>query len=259
MLHKARVDEGEHSKVSTAVCLQKMVEELRCMCPELEHGIIYSDGAASQFKSHYMMELLRRWQVQLGIKFEWLFFATSHGKGVVDGIGAVLKHTAHNINKSEVGNPCGTRVDSVASFLEVVGPRTKVQLAMYDSVELETMRREFSALGSVAPVVGIHGLHAFSFETGVMSSAMVATDVGLCRPTPREATSATTTMAVPSLPRSTGTLVVVAYEDGWYLGEVAETGSNGHLHVLFMKKGAKFFSWTIIAGVTSSMRTSYWE
>ena len=77
-----------------------------------------------------------------------------------------------------------------------------------------------------------------------MSSAMVATNVGLCRPTPREATSATTTMAVPSLPRSTGTLVVVAYEDGWYLGEVAETGSNGHLHVRFMKKGAKDFSWT---------------
>ena len=99
--------------------------------------------------------------MQLGIKFEWLFFATSHGKGFVDGIGAVLKHIAHNINKSKVGNPCGTRVDSAASFLEVVGPRTKVQLAMYNSVELETMRGEFSALGSVAPVVGIHGLHAF--------------------------------------------------------------------------------------------------
>ena len=52
---------------------------------------IFSDGAARQFKQKYTLSLLAVFECRYGVKSTWSFFATSHGKGVVDGIGATIK------------------------------------------------------------------------------------------------------------------------------------------------------------------------
>ena len=51
---------------------------------------IRSDGPSSQFKNHYIAASLHALEKQ-GIKILWNFFATSHGKGPVDGIGGSVK------------------------------------------------------------------------------------------------------------------------------------------------------------------------
>ena len=56
-----------------------------------EYLQIYSDGHSSEFKNQYMMKLLHHVTTQHSAKFTWDYFATSHGKGVVDGIGREAK------------------------------------------------------------------------------------------------------------------------------------------------------------------------
>ena len=58
---------------------------------------IVSYGAASHFKNRFQLYELER--APLDIK--WLFSATGHGKGAVDGVGGLIKHyaTSHNLRK----------------------------------------------------------------------------------------------------------------------------------------------------------------
>ncbi|KAJ4426965.1 hypothetical protein ANN_26764 [Periplaneta americana] len=53
-----------------------------------------SDGASSQYKNRKNFINLYYHEEEFGIKAEWHFFATSHGKGSCDGIGGTIKRQA---------------------------------------------------------------------------------------------------------------------------------------------------------------------
>lgn len=54
----------------------------------------FSDGAASQYKNKFNLINLMKHEQDFGIKAQWNFFATSHGKGACDGIGGTVKRHA---------------------------------------------------------------------------------------------------------------------------------------------------------------------
>ena len=58
---------------------------------------VFSDGAASQFKQHYLISNLHKWENEFSMKLIWNFFATSHGKGAVDGIGSMVKRSVWRV------------------------------------------------------------------------------------------------------------------------------------------------------------------
>ncbi|CAF3880707.1 unnamed protein product, partial [Didymodactylos carnosus] len=59
--------------------------------PNVKEVDCFSDGAASQFKQRFLFRNLLRIANERIIELSWHFFATSHGKGVVDGIGGTVK------------------------------------------------------------------------------------------------------------------------------------------------------------------------
>lgn len=61
--------------------------------PDVTDIFLFSDGPSSQFKNKFMVSLLRTLNQQLGLRISWHYFATSHGKGAVDGIGASVKRS----------------------------------------------------------------------------------------------------------------------------------------------------------------------
>lgn len=85
-------DDLSHEKLSIKVFLYKLVEDILKRFPSLEKLSIFSDGPSSQFKNKYTASLLCSLQNDFKIDFDWLFFATSHGKGSVDAIGGAIKH-----------------------------------------------------------------------------------------------------------------------------------------------------------------------
>lgn len=53
--------------------------------------VIWSDGPSSEFKNKFMCRFLVYLSKKYDRKFSWKYTATSNGKGVVDGIGGLVK------------------------------------------------------------------------------------------------------------------------------------------------------------------------
>ncbi|KAJ4430728.1 hypothetical protein ANN_19319 [Periplaneta americana] len=102
-------DDLLHGKLSVRVFLYRPITDLLKKFPGLKKLSIFSDGTASQFKNKFSLSLLCSMKTDFEIDVEWLFFATSHGKGAVDVIGGALKRRVWNAVKSrkrQVSNAC---------------------------------------------------------------------------------------------------------------------------------------------------------
>ena len=82
-------DNLDHTKVAVFTYMDTILSNLRMKYPGIKTVHVFSDGASSQFKQRYLFANLNLWETKLKIKLEWNFFATSHGKGAVDGLGAL--------------------------------------------------------------------------------------------------------------------------------------------------------------------------
>ncbi|CAH2086564.1 unnamed protein product [Euphydryas editha] len=81
-----------HNKVCVWVFIKMIIKELTTY-KKIKVVHIFSDGCAAQFKSRYNLYNICTAPEDFGVDITWSFFPTSHGKGAVDGIGAVVKRT----------------------------------------------------------------------------------------------------------------------------------------------------------------------
>lgn len=77
-----------HTKDSIIPYLYKLISEIPQSLKLLK---IWSDGPSSQFKNRFVAAMIPNLEKFFKIKIIWNFFATSHGKGCIDGIGATTK------------------------------------------------------------------------------------------------------------------------------------------------------------------------
>ena len=84
-------DELIHDKYSVYKYLDTILEHLRNNYEGITKVQIFSDGARCQFKQRFLFSYLHVLEAQHGMSITWNFFASSHGKGVVDGHGATVK------------------------------------------------------------------------------------------------------------------------------------------------------------------------
>ena len=61
--------------------------------------IIWTEGPSSEFKNKYMVAFLQELSSKHNKNFHWKYFATSHGKGVVDGVDGKAKSTVQTKRK----------------------------------------------------------------------------------------------------------------------------------------------------------------
>ncbi|CAF2705939.1 unnamed protein product [Rotaria sp. Silwood2] len=80
-----------HDKFVVSSALEIILNHLESVIPNVKEINCFSDGAASQFKQRFHFRNLVRIANERRIDLSWHFFATSHGKGVVDGIGGTVK------------------------------------------------------------------------------------------------------------------------------------------------------------------------
>ena len=69
----------------------------------VEKEIIWLDGPSSEFKNKFMRNLMETLSKKYAKPFVWKFSATSHGKGVVDGVGRKVKSTVRKRFTSSAG------------------------------------------------------------------------------------------------------------------------------------------------------------
>ena len=73
------------------------------------------------------------------ILLEWNFFATSHGKGVVDGIGGTLKKMAGSHSLRQKLRPIQSRLQMHRAFIDACQGKTHVKLLCYGRANIEVM------------------------------------------------------------------------------------------------------------------------
>ena len=86
-------DALNHTKQSVYSYMSYIFKYLKENYPTIEEVTIFSDGAAQQFKQKYLFSNLYSWEREFDFVLKWNFFATSHGKGAVDGIGETIKRS----------------------------------------------------------------------------------------------------------------------------------------------------------------------
>ena len=94
-------DELTHTKHSVYVFMDYILKQLTEKLPSIKKINIFSDGAGQQFKQRYLFSNLHIWEEKFDVKIIWNFFATSHGKGVVDGLGCTVKRSVWRHIRSE--------------------------------------------------------------------------------------------------------------------------------------------------------------
>lgn len=81
-----------HDKYSVHVYIDKLISLIKSENENITSVSIFSDGSAAQFKNRFLFANLDWFKMAHELEhFEWNFFATSHGKGPVDGLGGSLK------------------------------------------------------------------------------------------------------------------------------------------------------------------------
>lgn len=95
-------DKLTHNKHDVFIFLLNLLREMNKSNGCFSKIFIFSDGSSAQFKNKFILRSLVDFRKQLGCtSVEWNFFASSHGKGPVDGVGAVLKRKVWQLTKSK--------------------------------------------------------------------------------------------------------------------------------------------------------------
>lgn len=91
-----------HDKNAVFTFISKIMDIMKMEYELFKKVYIFSDGSSSQFKNKYITWSLPDFLVHFGCEeLEWNYFATSHGKGAVDGVGAVVKRKVWQIQKTK--------------------------------------------------------------------------------------------------------------------------------------------------------------
>lgn len=126
--------------------------------------IIYSDGPSSEFKNKYMVKLLRLLSEKYNKNFIWKYFATLHGKGVVDGIGGSAKSLVRTKTLSQGDN--GVVVQSSVDFAKLADHLMSATTVLHISEqEIKALVEAIDPWQDVSGIPEIQSMHVIQVST----------------------------------------------------------------------------------------------
>lgn len=130
-----------HDKFAVWEYLNVLLKLLQNKAPTIKNVHIFSDGCTAQFKNRFILSKLPYLQTIHKLNISWSFFATSHGKGAVDGIGGTVKRSAWNGIKSR-----RVQIDSASDFAQYVTKTVKgVNILYVDKEKVDDTRKLLAA------------------------------------------------------------------------------------------------------------------
>ena len=185
------------------------------------------------FKNRYFAASLDTLQCKHKLKIQWNFFATSHGKGPVDGIGGSVKHHVWGKVKARKAIVC-----DAATFAAAVKDMKGVTAAVLTQAEIKARNASLHLdhiFEAAQPIPGIARMHRIqSSKAGEMSTFLISADVG--SQVQRESEEAQET---PSI----GDWYAVEYDGNMYPGEVIAVGQENDYQVSVMERAGKYWKW----------------
>lgn len=153
---------SDHIKHDKKYAVHKFMENIFKLIKEGSSKIktvkVFSDGAASQFKQRYLFSNLPWYKTAFDLDgLEWNFFATSHGKGAVDGVGGTIKRAVYRRIMAR-----RVKVHNASTFVSaanaIVGSKIKAILVRAEDIEADRPFLDCRWEG-VCTLKGTQGIH----------------------------------------------------------------------------------------------------
>lgn len=97
----------DHNTTAFYAFQKVLIEKMKSDHPSISKLIYFSDVSAAQYKNRKNFINLSHHEQDFGIKAEWHFFATSHGKGLCDGICGTVKRL---VRKASLQRPFSSQI-----------------------------------------------------------------------------------------------------------------------------------------------------
>lgn len=82
---------ADHNSQFVRAIQINLINYIKEKYPWIQKILYFSDGSAAQFKNCVNFYYLANHEQYFGLKADWHYFATAHGKGAVDGVGGTIK------------------------------------------------------------------------------------------------------------------------------------------------------------------------
>lgn len=188
--------------------------------------VIWSDGPSSEFKNKFMVKTLELLSDKYNTQFSWKYFATAHGKGIVDGVGGNAKRL---VRMKMMSQGEGSPIQSAKDFAAVASEICSKTQVFYVGVDyIEDMIANEKPWDDVQAVPGILGLHIISCDRpnkNILGKTN-ALDGNILNLRPHVATDV--------YEYKEGQWVLVQYEEKHYPGKITEIVSEKTLRVTVM-------------------------
>lgn len=226
----------DHSKTSTSVYLDYLIQLYSST--ESQNLILWSDGPASQFKNRFMHHFCKFIQEKYLLKsVRWNFFATSHGKGSVDGVGGVTKRCVWNAVK------CRSSIVKCASDFVAVA---KKHLENIDVHLINDVNERFQDLDWKyfdAPIIpSIHKTHCWLITDDSTSEFRLSKQYNQTL-SEDDGNNGSEIHMDESTNLSTSDWICAEFDGNWYPGKIQSIHQN-NIQVDFMRRIAvNSFDW----------------
>ena len=162
-------DDLTHTKSSIVTFLDALATKLLSKNVHTLH--VWTDGPSSQFKNRFIVAILPWLAKKFDIDIHWHYFATSHGKGCVDGIGGMVKRmVAEKVRQRR------SIVRDAKSFFDctkILKSETGFFLITLEQISNFVKDEKINDIFDSAPdVKGIKRIHHVSVIDGVVATSM---------------------------------------------------------------------------------------
>ena len=241
----------DHTKEAVYTFMTFLYKYLLEKYPSIKLINTFSDGAASQFKQRYLFSNIPLWEINLKIQILWHFFATSHGKGAVDGIGGTVKRSVWRSVKAGADAP----IDAV-SYSEIAkdrNPNINVIYISADEVKTQSdpMTDRWNAVLPVANTLKLHCIRSQSstkLSVSITSSDNEFTVVDLFKSDDSDSETDNCNdndveeQKEANVSLTVGEWVLVSYDGTNFPGEILKIVGE-ECEVTVMHQSGKFWKW----------------
>jgi len=230
----------KHDTTAVHAFIHVLLKTLKEKLPQIHRIIYFSDGAASQYKNYKNLINLVHHEADFGIKAEWHFFATSHGKSPCDGIGGTVKRL---VARASLHAAVGNQILNAAQMFEwAVSNISGISFFFITSLDIQQNAKTFdleSRFASIKTIPGTRSHHSFTTSDGnriemrrlstdtvyttILLTDHVTTDMDMYQP---------------------GRYAACMYDNNWYVGNIVERNDEQHdVLMSFMKRTGSSLSW----------------
>lgn len=164
-------DNLTHAKETLLAYVDYLLEDL----PKTVKIInVWSDGPSSQFKNRFIAAALPSLQCRHDLNIQWHYFATSHGKGPVDGIGGSVKRQVWSAVKERKDI-----VTNASTFVAAAEKVSNVNVIEMTSLQIDQRNEQMNLediFNTAPPMPGITGIHNLRIVNDKVSSYKLSKD-----------------------------------------------------------------------------------